>query len=109
MSCSVKRLPKFKKGNTFLAACTYKELGIVTSVADIDIYSQVRDEFGLLVCSLNVEKANQITNKGVFYLRTSHTSNWPEGNLACDIRFENTGNIRSTQTFFIPVIDEITK
>lgn len=105
------RTSDFKRGDTFLLTCTYKVSGVATSVTGFTIRSQIRDRFGHLVATLNASLANQSTNPGVFYLSpaVADTSAWDVGDLSCDIEITNGGVIRSTITFIVPVVDDITK
>lgn len=97
-----------KRGDSFLLACTYKQNGVATDVSPYTIRSQVRDSSNALVQELSVSKANQTTNPGVFVLSGGVTSGWPIDLLRCDIQFTENGTVRSTQTFFIPVEEDVT-
>lgn len=105
----MKAIKNFKRGDTMLLTVTYKVDGTPTSIASIDIASQIRTQSGALIDSMVVTKSESST--GVFTLAptNSDTSNWPIGNLLCDIEFTQSGNIRSTETFGIVVVEEITK
>ena len=102
-------LPLFKRGDTFSLACTYKQGGVPFDITYIDIKSQIR-EATVLVTELNVTKANQSTNPGVFILTPAQdeTVSWPLGNLICDIQFTESGVIRSTETFYVAIIEQVT-
>ena len=99
---------KFKRGDTFNLYCTYKVDGVATSVTSIDIDSQIRNKRGNLVATLSDAKQVQT---GVFVLKpvVSDTSSWPVDVLQCDIQLSENGVIRSTDTFSIVVLEEITK
>lgn len=101
-------IKNFKRGDTMLLTVTYKIDGVATSVSDITINSQIRKQSGVLVDDMVVTK---LLGTGQFTLApsTSDTSEWPIGNLLCDIEFVQSGNIRSTETFGIVVVEEITK
>lgn len=105
------RTSDFKRGDTFLLTCTYKVDTVATSVTGFTIRSEIRDKFGHLVATLSASLANQGTNPGVFYLSptVADTSDWATGDLFCDIEITNGGVIRSTITFIVPVIDDVTK
>ena len=105
----MKAIKNFKRGDTMLLTVTYKVDGIPTSISTIDIASQIRTQYGTLIDSMIVTKSGSST--GVFTLAPSDsdTSAWPLGNLLCDIEFTQSGNIRSTETFGIVVVEEITK
>lgn len=99
---------KFKRGDTFSLACTYKVNGIPTSVSGLDIDSQVRSKRGTLVATLQDTK---LVDTGKFTLTpvNANTSGWPVDVLQCDIQLSENGVIRSTDTFYISVVEEITK
>ena len=104
----MKAIKNFKRGDTMLLTVTYKVNGIASDISTIDIASQIRNQSGLLIASMVVTK---LPEAGQFTLAptNSDTSNWPLGNLLCDIEFTQSGNIRSTETFGIVVVEEITK
>lgn len=98
-----------KRGDTFTLACTYKQNGAAYDVTNFTIRSQVRDSSGALVEELTATKANQTTNPGVFVLAAADPMDWPVDVLSCDIQFSDSeGVIRSTQTFQIPVEEDVT-
>jgi hypothetical protein len=105
------RTSDFKRGDTFLLTCTHKVSDVATSVTGFTIRSQVRNRFGQLVAELNATLANQVTSPGVFYLAPDDpdTSQWDVGDLSCDVEITNGGVIRSTVTFIVPCVDDITK
>lgn len=104
----MKSIKNFKRGDTMLLTVTYKVDGVPADVSTITIASQVRTQSGSLVATMVVTK---LGSTGQFTLAptVSDTSDWPLGNLLCDIEFTQSGNIRSTETFGIVVIEEITK
>lgn len=98
-----------KRGDTFNLACIYKQNGVAYDVTNYTIRSQVRDSEGSLVSELAVAKADQTTNPGVFVLSAAGATAWPIDVLSCDIQFSDSdGVIRSTQTFKIPVVEDVT-
>ena len=99
---------KFKRGDTFSLTCTYKVNGTASSVANYDIESQIRNKRGALISILN---ATKLGSTGQFTLapEDSDTSSWPIDVLQCDIQLSEGGAIRSTDTFSIVVVEEITK
>lgn len=99
---------KFKRGDTFNLTCTYKVDGVPSSVADIDIDSQIRNQRDSLVEDLTVTK---LVGTGEFTLSATanETSLWPITVLRCDIQFSHGGSVRSTQTFEISVLEDITQ
>lgn len=105
------RVSDFKRGDTFQLTCTYKVDGVATSVTGFTIRSQLRNKLGGLVATLTATPANQTTSPGVFYLApaSADTSGWDVGDLSCDVEITNGGVVRSTVTFVVPVLDDVTK
>ena len=99
---------KFKRGDTFTLTCTYKVDGIATSVSALTIESQIRNQRDTLIQDLTVTK---LVGTGQFTLvaSTADTTEWPVSVLRCDIQFSEGGVVRSTQTFDISVVEEVTK
>lgn len=91
-----------------MLACTYKQNNVATDVTNYTIRAQVRDSSDNLVQELTVAKANQTTNPGVFTLAAGAIDSWPLDLLRCDIQFSEGATIRSTQTFYIPVEEDVT-
>jgi len=104
----MKSIASFKRGDTFSLVCTYKDNGVASSVTSIDIDSQIRTTRGELICDLVVTK---LADVGKFTLTATATESatWSVGLLQCDIQFSESGIVRSTETFNIVVVDEITK
>lgn len=108
----MKSLPPIKRGDTFGATCTYKENKVPTSVAELSISCQLRDpETKELVSSMVITKADQEEFVGVFHLAPENpdTSDWPVKTLIADIEISDGGVIRSTQTFRIPIYEDVTQ
>jgi len=108
----MKSLPAIKRGDTFGATCTYKENKVPVSVADLSISCQIRDpDTKELVSEMVITKANQEQSVGVFHLSPTNpdTSDWPVKTLIADIEISQGGVIRSTQTFRIPVYEDVTQ
>ena len=97
-----------KRGDSFLLACTYKENGVAKTIEAYTVRAQVRDSSGVLVQELTTSKADQSTNPGVFVLSAGVISSWPIDLLRCDIQFTEGQTVRSTQTFYIPVEEDVT-
>lgn len=100
-----------KQGDTLTFACTYKENGSPVDVTNFTIRAQLRDSSDNLVLELPVSKANQTTNPGVFVLGSNTPPNpeLPVDELSCDIQFtDGDGVVRSTQTFNIPIVEDVT-
>jgi hypothetical protein len=102
-------LPEFKRGDSFAISCTYKQNGTPHSVFAVDIKCQVK-QGTTLVTEMNISKADQAASPGVFVLlpQSSDTALWPLGNLLCDIQFTEGGVVRSTETFYINIIEQVT-
>lgn len=99
-----------KRGDTFTLACTYKQNGVAYDITNFTIRSQVRDSSGALVEELTTAKADQTTNPGVFVLSAANPMDWPVDILSCDIQFSDSEDVvRSTQTFQIPVVEDVTQ
>lgn len=98
----------FKRGDTFALTCTYKVNGVATSVSDIDIDSQIRNQRDALIADLTVTK---LSGTGQFTLvaTATQTAMWPVNVLRCDIQFSQGGTVRSTQTIDISVLEDITQ
>lgn len=105
-------LAPFKRGDTFSLACTWKQLGVATTVTGLVIAAQIRNLIGMtLIVDLAVVVSDQSINPGAFILvpAISDTSAWPIGSLICDLQITNGTTIRSSDSFLIPVIEDITK
>lgn len=102
-------LPQFKRGDTFSLTCTYKQGGVAHDLTNINIKSQIREATNL-VTELTVTKANQATNPGVFVMtpQSANTALWPLGNLLCDIQFTEGDAVRSTETFYVQIVEQVT-
>lgn len=98
-----------KRGDSFLLACTYKVGGVPSDVTNYTIRSQVRNSSDTLVQELTVTKADQAAYPGDFTLVAGVISAWPIDLLRCDIEFSEGGTVRSTQTFMIPVVEDVTR
>ena len=107
----MKSITNFKRGDTMLLSATYKVDGVATDVTNIDIASQIRTSGNALVATMAVTKLNQTTKTGQFTLSptVADTTNWPLGVLCCDIQFSQEGSVRSTETFQIVTVREVTK
>ena len=98
----------FKRGDTFNLTCTYKVNGVATSVTDIDIESQIRNQRDALIEDLTVTKLVE-TGQFTLVATATKTALWPVSVLRCDIQFSQGDNVRSTQTFNISVLEDITQ
>jgi len=99
---------RFKRGDTFTLSCVYKVDNVPSDVTNVQIKSQVRNRRYELIQELTVVKSGDV---GEFSLSASSadTTIWPVKILYCDVQFTVDGIVRSSQTFEINVIEEITK
>jgi len=106
-------IPSTKRGDDWSLVGVYKENDVGVDITNYTIRSQLRDANMNLVCELTVTKSNQTTTPGGFVLSIpagSDTSTWPIGLLVSDIEFlPPGGKKKSTETFQVPVVDEVTK
>lgn len=107
----MKSIAPFKRGDTFSLSCTWKVENQPTSIVGLTINSQIRSGAGALVATLQVVPDDQITNPGKYALIPTNpdTSKWPLGNAYCDIQVDDQGIDRSSETFVIPIIEDVTK
>ena len=106
------RTAPLKVGDTFGLTGTYKVAGVPTAITQQTFASQVRTEGGTLIATLTVTvAADQVANVGKFHLTTSSgTQSWPaDADLFCDIQVSDGGVVRSTDTFVIPTVQDITR
>jgi hypothetical protein len=99
-------LSEFKRGDTFILVCVYKVDGEPAPIDGLTIASQIRQANGSLVANMAVEPDE---DEGKFLLTPdTDTVNWPLDVLFCDLEITEDGFIRSTQTFKINVVKDIT-
>lgn len=105
----MKALPDFKRGDSFALACVYKVDGIASSIVGKTITSQIRTNELALVATLTAIPDNQSVNPGHFRLVGPSTTSWPVAGLRCDIQIVEAGVIVSTDTFLVPIVQDITQ
>lgn len=107
----MKSLSEFKRGDSFMLACTHKVNGVPTSVTAFNIQAQIRTASNELISTLDAIAENQTASPGAFHLspQNEDTSTWPIGPLYCDIQITSGGVTRSTSTFVVPVVKDITQ
>lgn len=127
----MKALSPFKRGDTFSLDCTNKKRRVDANGSPIkvdgkyvyepealtnatQIKSQLRDPVtGDLVDELRIVfNANQSASPGKFVLLASvnaDTSTWPLGSVICDLEVTVDGKVRSSDSFLIPIIEDVTK
>lgn len=108
----MKQLPDFKRGDTFLLSCLYKNAGVATDITNATIRSEIvkNDTSRERLVVLNAIKLDQTTNEGQYYLKAdaSETRSWGVGSYLMDIEITIDNFVRSTETFKFNVIEDIT-
>lgn len=101
----------FKRGDTFSLKCTWKVEGTPTDIAGLTINSQIRTASGKLIATLSVIPDNQVTNPGAYALVAVNqdSNSWPIGDAYCDIQVDDQGIDRSSETFIIPIVEDVTR
>lgn len=106
-------VPATKRGDDWSLIGFYKENDVGVDITNFTIRSQLRDASMNLICELVVTKANQTTSTGGFVLSIppgTDTTIWPTGTLQSDIEFiPPGGKKKSTETYLIPIVEEVTK
>ena len=107
----MKSISPFKRGDTFSLACTWKVDNIPSDITGLTITSQIRTSSGALIANLRVVADNQTTNPGKYALVPVNpdTHQWPIDAARCDIQVDDQGINRSSETFVIAIIEEVTK
>jgi len=101
-------IPEIKRGDTLKMSGVYKIAGVASSLAGFTVACQVRDLNNKLVQTLAVTLGNQGTDPGSFTLSAGEID-WRPSTYFCDVEFTDATNfVRSTQTFVIPVVQDIT-
>ena len=104
----------FKRGDTFGLSGVYRLNGIAVALHSQLIRSQLRTSVGALVAELvALIDPDQISHPGRFHLSLAdpaRSSTFPApAKLYCDIEVHEGGVIRSTETFIIPVIPDVSQ
>ena len=100
-------LAPIKRGDTFLLNCVYKVDGVPVSLAGATIRAQIRQSNGTLISSLTpalLSPASQFT-----LTPATATTSWPVDILFCDIEITVDSFIRTSETFQVPVLEDITR
>ena len=104
----MKSLAPFKRGDTLILTCVYKIDGAAQSIDDLDIVSQCRKLNGDLVFNFDVVKNSSVL--GQFVMTPDVDTNiLPLAQLKIDIEIRDNDFVRSSQTFILPVIEDITR
>lgn len=107
-------LAQFKRGDGFSLTCTWKENGVPAALTGLTISAQIRNpqNMKLVATLLTTPAIDQVANKGVFTLTPVNpsTSAWPIGKMICDIEVINADGLkRSSDSFVVPIIEDVTK
>jgi len=99
----------FKRGDTFRMSGF---LGTSASKIDLTGYairSQLRGLYGALIAEFAV--TIDLVNRTFAMSETADkTALWPVGTAVCDVQFVDTlGDTRSTQTFKLDIIEDVTR
>lgn len=107
----MKSTAPFKRGDTFSLTCTWKVDGAAVDITGLTITSQLRSADGGLIDDLRVVAGNQTTNTGQFTLLPTDVSTaaWPLGDAYCDIQVDDQGIDRSSETFIVPIVEDVTR
>jgi len=127
----MKALSPFKRGDTFSLDCTNKKRRLDASgnpikidgkyvydpealTSDTIIRAQLRDPSTMaLVDELRiVASPDQVVNVGKFVIlqsATADTNLWPIGSVICDLQITVGDRVRSSDSFLIPIIQDVTK
>ena len=101
MSCNI---IKFKRGGTFRELCTADR-----NISGWGISSQIRRENGDLIATLTAT-ITQAAPTGIFELEyIGDTSSWPLEILRTDILYSPAGRDLPTETFYINVVELISR
>jgi hypothetical protein len=106
--CTLPKIPEIKNGDTLTMNCVYKIAGVASSLTGFTVLSQIRDLNNKLAKTLTVTLGDQVAAPGSFTLSAGNVDLKP-ANYFCDIQFTDpTTFVRSTQTFIVPVVQDIT-
>ncbi|MFZ2738099.1 MAG: hypothetical protein WBI20_02585 [Burkholderiaceae bacterium] len=104
----------FKRGDTLALSGIYRDNGVAVALTNQVFRSQLRTSVGALIANLvAVIDADQSVNPGRFYLaladpELSATLPAP-ANLYCDVEVHDGGTVRSTETFIVPVVPDVSR
>lgn len=98
----------FKRGDTFLVEATLTNGGTPVDITGWTIRSQIRRN-NQLIAALTVTITD--AEAGKYTLESSgSTSSWPVAQLRTDIEYTtDTGQIVSTETYYINCVEDITQ
>lgn len=103
-------LSQHKRGDTFSLACAWKQDGVSAPTTGFTIAAQIRKKSGMdLVTALSVVNRNDAAGTFTLVPVVSDTNTWPTGLLICDLQITNGTTVRSSESFAIPIIEDVTK
>lgn len=101
--------PPFKRGDTFAAKCTYLVDGAPAPLPAI-VRAQLRDRAGTLVQAFTFALIDASAGQYSLGAAAAETTSWPLGVSLCDIEYTDIdGNVSSTETFGVNVVQDITR
>ena len=106
--------PPFKRGDTFALSGVYLINGVASPLSTQTIRSQLRTSVGSLVANLSAAiDSDQTVNPGRFYLSLvdpAQSATFPApANLYFDVEVHDGGTVRSTETFIVPVVPDVSQ
>ena len=106
--------PPFKRGDTFALSGVYRINGVATPLSSQTVRSQLRTSVGALVANLSATlDPDQTVNPGRFYLSLvdpALSASFPApANLYCDVEVRDGDMVRSTDTFIVPVVPDVSR
>lgn len=111
----MKKMPDFKRGDSYQATCTYRGDGTnPSSIAGFTIAAQLRTPSGGLIADMVVTPLTQSgATLGKFTLTKDkiYTAKWePSDSYEMDIEITDVAGIkRSCETFNQPVVKDVTR
>ena len=104
---------KHKRGDTYSLQCTYTDAaGAAIDLTGYTINSKARDEDGVLLFSVTTGAGITVTDAaaGQFTLQVEATAtdDWEPALYAQDIEYVLAGVVKSSETFYINVIADVT-
>jgi len=103
---------EFKLRDTVMLGCmALDELGQPVDLTNIDVAAQVRDDAGVLICEMEVEPV--VLAEGTYELWAPAEAAWVVGDFGIDVQYTDTSGsrplIRSSETFYIRMIQDVTQ
>lgn len=106
---SLPRLLPLLRGDPFFFAIQLEKDGEVQPTNGASIASQIRDQSGRLVAVLHyTPNGDGSLIDGALQPVNPDTSNWPIGDLHCDIRITRAGIATHSPRFIVPVVGVVT-